>query len=193
MIDPKLQTRYARGCGMAALDYTAAANQAYFEATSQVIDFWSRALGTDEREAEQRSWYRHPDQGARAASATFPNLPNPFVAQASAWQAMITAPWTLTPAAWPAAFMMMSGGVPQSVAWPAAEATAAATDAAMAATEAVTNACASYRSDGGHAVAQIVMLPIKTGLAAAGAFPFASAFQSAAMPWQALFSPNVGF
>ena len=49
------------------------------------------------------------------------------------------------------AFMMMSSGVPHSVAWPTAEANAAVMDAADAATQSIKQVFASYRTDGGHA------------------------------------------
>lgn len=194
MIEPKLQARFSRGCAMAAIDYTAAAQQAYFEATEQMLRFWSHALA--EQKDPPRSWYRHPDAELPLAApwldprtafnpaSVFQGLAS---AQARAWQSMMTAPWTLSPAAWPMAYMMMSSGVPQSVAWPTAEANVAAADAAQAATEAVEQAFSSYRSDGGHAVAQIVMLPIKAGLAAA-ALPFAAAWPGSQM----VFGPPFG-
>lgn len=195
MIEPQLQARFSRGCTLAALDYTAAAQQAWFEAAEQMLQFWQQAFSLPA--ASSRSWYRHPDsQGAAVASAwlsprsapgaalVFQGLAN---AQAKAWQSMMTAPWTLSPAAWPMAFVMMSSGVPQSVAWPAAEANAAAVDAAQAATEAVEQAFSSYRSDGGHAVAQVVMLPIKASLAAVAALPFAAGWPGSQM--QFVFSP----
>jgi hypothetical protein len=53
--------------------------------------------------------------------------------------------------AWPMAFMLMASGVPHSVAWPAAEANAAAMDAADAAAVTVRQVFASYQTDGGHA------------------------------------------
>ena len=54
------------------------------------------------------------------------------------------------------AFAMMAFGVPRSVAMPAAEANAAAFEAAEAAAAPFQDAFASYRSDGGHASAQII-------------------------------------
>jgi hypothetical protein len=59
------------------------------------------------------------------------------------------------PMAWPMAYSMMAVGVPRSVAWPTAEANAAALDAAETATRSINNAFSSYRSTGGHALAQI--------------------------------------
>ena len=49
------------------------------------------------------------------------------------------------------AFMMVSSGVPHTVAWPTAEANAAVLDAADAATQSIKKAFASYHTEGGHA------------------------------------------
>jgi hypothetical protein len=66
-----------------------------------------------------------------------------------------TFPFSAPPAAWPMAFMMMSSGVPHSVAWPTAEANAAVMDAADAATQSIKQVLASYRTDGGHGTSQV--------------------------------------
>ena len=210
MLDARQQARFARGVTLAAMDYTAATHQAAFETTRQMLSFWSTAFGAAAPEPEPRSWYRHPDaphdhapRGHFAAGiqlsfpfpagsmAGWPFAPMPMANPLAAWQAigqaMATAPWTLSPAAWPSAFMMMAGGVPKSVAWPAAEANAALADAASAVSEAVDRSYSQYRSDGGHAVAQIIMLPLKAGLAVLAAAPFAGALPH--MPWQAVFAP----
>lgn len=220
MIEPNLQSRIVRGFTMAAFDYSAAAHQAAFEAARQILGFWSAAIGGSEPEPERRSWYRHPDE-PQSGRTTLRSSPvpeflfaafgaNPFAAATGAtgpftgnpvgaWQAMLTAPWTLTPAAWPMAYMMVAGGIPKSVAWPAAEANVAAADAAIAMGEAVDQAYSRYRSDGGHAVAQIIMLPLKASVVALAALPLATsgspfaavpfANMMSAMPWQMVFSP----
>jgi hypothetical protein len=58
--------------------------------------------------------------------------------------------------AWPMACGMMAFGIPQSVAWPAAQANVAAMDAFQTAAKSVEEAVVSYRSEGGHAVARVV-------------------------------------
>jgi hypothetical protein len=67
----------------------------------------------------------------------------------AAW--LTTLPFASAPASWPMAFMMMSSGVPHTVAWPTAEANAAVLDAADAATQSIKKVFASYHSEGGHA------------------------------------------
>ncbi len=69
-------------------------------------------------------------------------------------------PFTAPTAAWPMAFMMISQGVPQAVAWPTAEANAAVLDAAEVARRSISQAFASYQSEGGHAAGGNVWPPI---------------------------------
>ncbi len=61
-------------------------------------------------------------------------------------------PIAASPAVWPMAFMLMSAGVPRSVAWPTAEANAAVMEAADVAAVSVKQVFASYQTPGGHAV-----------------------------------------
>ena len=82
-----------------------------------------------------------------------PSMPNPFQLW-SAWTSM--SPWQANPIVWPMVVAMMSYGVPREVAVPTAEANAAALDAAESATQSVKNAFSSYRSEGGHASAQMM-------------------------------------
>ena len=67
--------------------------------------------------------------------------------------------WTHAPryaaSTWPAALSMMSAGMPQSVAWPMADANRAMIDATQEAAKALDDTFSAYRSDSGHAVAQI--------------------------------------
>ena len=55
--------------------------------------------------------------------------------------------------------MIMSAGMPYKVASPSAKASTAAMDAAHAAHQQMDKIYSAYRSDGGHAAAQIVMMP----------------------------------
>jgi hypothetical protein len=83
--------------------------------------------------------------------------------------------------AWPMAYSMIASGVPESVAWPAAEANAAVMDAATAVTQQVEHAFASYQSAGGYATAHI--WPPKSGaLALTALAPFAAWWSMAGTP-----------
>ena len=89
---------------------------------------------------------------APAPAAPRPTYWNPF----EAWLALFPMPATFsTPAAapmvWPMAFMLIASGVPRQVAWPTAEANAAAMEAADAAAVSVRQAFSSYHTEGGHA------------------------------------------
>jgi hypothetical protein len=59
----------------------------------------------------------------------------------------------------PLTAMMMQAGFPYDVASPSAKAGTAAMDAADAARQQLDNVMAAYRSDGGHAAAQLVTMP----------------------------------
>lgn len=59
----------------------------------------------------------------------------------------------------PLTAMLMSSGMPYTVAAPSAKASTCAMDAADAAREQMEKVYAAYRTDGGHAAAQLVMLP----------------------------------
>ncbi len=59
----------------------------------------------------------------------------------------------------PLTSMLMSSGMPYSVASPSAKAGTAAMDAADAAREQIDKMYSAYRSDGGHATAQLIVLP----------------------------------
>lgn len=100
----------------------------------------------------------NPWDGRTAANA----VPTPM-SLFSAWLSMF--PLRGPPTAWPMAFVMIAAGVPQQVAWPTAEANAAAMEAAETATKTMNQIFSSYRSDGGHAVAQLAV-PHKLMLAA---------------------------
>jgi hypothetical protein len=125
-----------------------------------------------------RSWYRQPDTMADPVAlmrvwmpAASPTMqPAPFLVWATAPggaqnAAMLLAAWQpwlrlwaqQTPMqAWPTALMLMAIGMPSAAAWPTAEAQAHAMAASAKAAEGLGQMFASYRSDGGHALAQIV-------------------------------------
>lgn len=56
----------------------------------------------------------------------------------------------------PIAFGLMAFGIPRTAAWPAAEASAHAMEASRKAAEGLEQMFSTYRSDGGHAIAQII-------------------------------------
>ncbi len=87
------------------------------------------------------------------------------------WMKLTTDFWFNRAPNWPAAtgwmmwqtpmtLMLMSTGMPHSVASPAARASAASLDAADAAHQQMTRAFAAYRSDGGHASAFVAPWPL---------------------------------
>mgnify|MGYP001355741715 CR=1 FL=1 len=181
MLDVDDQSRYVQSCSEAAFGYFAAANSAWMEAARRPLEMWSSALAACAPKPEPKSWYRHPDERGGAQSAVPPWISawsgqnSPFawfgapgatmpaaMAWPFGWPAQFIQPWLemvsspRAATAWPMAFMMMSFGIPMSVARPAAEANAAAMDATRIATAAVERAFAVYRSDGGHASTHVV-------------------------------------
>jgi hypothetical protein len=72
----------------------------------------------------------------------------------AAWWGMF--PLTGNPASWPMAYGLMTAGMPREVAFPTAEANTAAIEAAEVATEAINTVFASYRSESGYAMAQVI-------------------------------------
>lgn len=68
--------------------------------------------------------------------------------------------------AWPMAYSMIAQGVPDSVAWPAAEANAAVIDATAVLTEQAQQTFASYQSAGGFAMAHVLAPKTLTAFAA---------------------------
>lgn len=170
-----LTQRMATSSAEAAAGYATAAVAAYVDWTNQVMGFWANTLDSMMGAAQPRSWYRHPDNSARTRPfgpmgfAFTPTTPpyfgagaparnpgnaaatmlNPFGLWLKAW------PLQGNPAAWPMAFAMMGMGLPRSVAYPLAEANTAAMDAVQTANRAMNESFSAYRSDGGHASAQI--------------------------------------
>lgn len=102
-------------------------------------------------------------------TAATPSLPmTPPCAEQ--WMKAYTDLWVRQPMAWasgnpfalwqsPMTMMMMSAGLPYSVASPAARASTASMDAADAAQQQMNKVYAAYRTEGGHTAAQLVVLP----------------------------------
>lgn len=183
-------TRIATSTANAATGYATAAVAAYVDLASQMFGCWANAVDTMMGTAtEPKSWYRHPDQNRGFTPAlawpwtgwTAAALPgsnggafNPMAMWFKAW------PLQGNPAAWPMAFALMGFGVSRSVAYPLAEANTAALDAMATAGSAVEQTFARYRSDGGHATAQI---SYATPVAMAAALPIGL---NAMAPWLGL-------
>ena len=187
MLDPKLQARFARSCTDAAFGYTAATIAAYADLTSRVLNFWADALqptgddktpGTKEQAGfsflrqgtmptpfSPFDWMNDPRWLPPTANSAIGNaLSSPF----AAWFGML--PVTASPAVWPIAVMLMSAGVPRSVAWPTAEANVAVMDAADAAAVSVKQVFESYQTGGGQAVTSF--WPPNSFMTLAGFSPF---------------------
>ena len=183
--------RIATSSAEAASGYANAAVAAYVDFAGQMLGAWAQTVDTMMGGKEPpKSWYRHPEReqqlsffGAPAwtwwaqpfaggAAGQF----NPFLAWTNAW------PLQGNPAAWPMAFAMIGMGVSRSVAFPLAQANTAALDAARAAGQAIEEGFSSYRSDGGHASAQI---RFSGGNAMASVLPFGVALMA---PWMAAIS-----
>lgn len=213
MLEADKQIRFANSCADAALGYAVAATAAYGALATQMLEMWKQVLPPDP-EPEPSSWYRHPDlpkrqdsqrallpwapflaaaqaPGTQLALPFAPAAANPYAALLNAWTAAPAAMlefWGMSraPVAWPMAFMMISAGLPRSVAVPAAEANAAVLDAAEIAGEALQNAYSRYRTDSGHAAAHVVFSKERAGpvpgLMAFAVAPIAWPWLSAAMP-----------
>jgi hypothetical protein len=179
VLDTELQARFARSCTDAAFGYARAATAAYAAVATQTFEFWAKAASPPSPAPSMPNIWtsatrRGADQSAALPFGGWPNpaleffkLPNPWTAggQGSVAAQMAFAPvaawWGMfplsgNPASWPLAYVLMTAGVPSAVAWPTAEANTAAIDAAEAATDALNKVFASYRTDSGYAMAQVI-------------------------------------
>ncbi len=210
MLDNGLQARFAKSCSDAAFGYARAANAAYVAAAQQTLEFWSEAAREASRSVERsrggsdEAWQEPVRDFWRKAANPW-SAPTPWsvmgsmpfgvpptaqqfaMQQMTAWWGMF--PLRSGPASWPGAYALMSAGVPKEVAWPTAEANAAALDAAQVATQQVEHfksAFASYRTETGFATSQMratqsafAMLMVAPLMAAMSAVP-AVAYHGAA-------------
>lgn len=207
MLDTELQARFARSCTEAAFGYARAATAAYAAVASQTFEFWANAAKPSSgRSSVPQAWGSPARTAADYTVAlpfgTWPNpaleffkFPNPWTAAGAggaaaqlafspvaAWWGMF--PLNGNPASWPMAYSLMTAGVPRAVAWPTAEANVAAMEAAEAATDALNSAFATYRSESGYAMAQVIaprqllaammMAPLGASLA----FPWTMAYRA---------------
>ena len=175
-----------QSCAEAATGYAAAATAAYTEMASHALDFWCTALsGLAETPAsDDKSVQRcmsvattEPPFGMSAADW------NPFVwfdprRFESLWKlnfltppgdAMLAmangVPLRGTSASWGMAKVMIDSGVPRSVAWPTAEANAAALKAADTASNGLRTIVAQFHTDSGFASVARGMTPTMMALA----------------------------
>ncbi len=167
MHNTDLQSRFAKSYLDAMHGYMNASAAASNAVMGNVFDFWATAAKT-----------MASGKPPAPAPAMLPMMPwgfpmmaptaMPFWSQPTAnpaanvmmpfefWMSMT--PFGRSPVVLQMAYGMMAFGVPRDVAMPTAEANAAAFDAAEIAVGPFQNAFSSYRSDGGHATAQIKFL-----------------------------------
>lgn len=185
MLDARLQARLTENCRDAAVGYANASAAAMNACAQQMLNFWTAPFAQSQRKpatparGDNLSWFNPAGYAAQWGNATSPFPVNPWMAMAP-WMPRQVAPqpamafplmamsMAFGPAAtwwsnamrgptfaWPMAYSMMAQGVPDSVAWPAAEANAAMADAANTIKEQAQSAFASYQSAGGFAMAHI--------------------------------------
>lgn len=95
-----------------------------------------------------------PFMGPLAGMLTPPNTPSfGMLAPWQTWLRLFPLPTSAT--TWPMAAALMAAGMPQGAAWPTAEAGAHVLAATQKAVQGIEEIFASYRSEGGHALAQI--------------------------------------
>jgi hypothetical protein len=218
MFDASLQSKLAQSYADAMLGYAEAATAAYVSAFGQVLDFWAGAARAASGVEPERSRSRLPTlfaPGRQGQLELWPStgeafwpfatpwsynpwaslrafsLPGPALADMMQpfgsffWPA---ASWRQSQVVWPMAFAMISFGVPRGVAFPAAEANASALEAAEAAGAVLQNAFSSYRSEGGHASAQLVLLKrfaaalMLTALSTAALWPLMAGVSAGSRP-----------
>lgn len=178
MLDSRLQARLTQNYSDAAVGYANASVAAMNAFAQQAMNFWlpqARSAPAPVPRRDHLSWFNPSSGMDRTPVYTNPWFAfNPWVAQPVPFRPQPQAPhlmvmasafapwaawWTTAMRgptfAWPMAYSMMAHGVPDSVAWPAAEANAAVIDAATTITEQAQNTFASYQSAGGFAMAHI--------------------------------------
>lgn len=198
--------RITRGCTEAAMGYAAAATAAYTDLAGRMLDFWCTALsGLSDAPPPPAEDAKNPYLTTQAPADLEPPFGmsmadwcpfslldprrfeafwrlDPLTPPSMAMMAMANAmPMRGTSGSWGMARVMIDSGVPRAVAWPAAEASAAALDAADAASQGVTKVLASFHSENGFAMATRSMTP--SLLALAGTLAVSMPFTDFAMPW----------
>lgn len=159
MYDSELQSRFAASTLDAMQGYMSASNAASAAAMGNILDFWSSTAkafasgGLRPAESAMPSW---PQPWPQTWPQAWPQMANRDAAYMQPWDVwMSMTPFGRPPVVLQMAYAMMAFGVPREVAMPTAEANLAAIDAAETAAKPFKDAFSTYRSDGGHATAQI--------------------------------------
>ena len=188
MWDLNLQMRFWRSLTEAFLESTTASMAAAGEFQSKLLaedappktkvipaqvspfnpfDWWQTAIACNPFLSPPTPPRREPTSGSMFWNPwlSVPAAPQP----ADQWMKFYADLWTRPPAwtastpwaLWqtPMTMMFMSFGMPHSVASPAARASAASFDAADAAQQQMQKVYSAYRSDGGHAATQLIVMP----------------------------------
>jgi hypothetical protein len=170
----------SRSCTEAALGYAAAATAVYTEFACRAFDFWGVALSglVEEPVAEKaKAVTKGPEVTTEPRFGMSADDWNPLswleprrfealwkmdatTTPVSAMFAMANAvPLRGTSTSWGMAKVMIDSGVPRSIAWPTAEANAAALDAADAASNGFRRIVASFHTESGYATSARSMTP----------------------------------
>jgi hypothetical protein len=183
MLDTRTQARLTQNFHDATVGYANASAAAMNAMAQQALDFWMapmRPQPQTQRHRDHLSWF-NPHGSEHYWGRPQPAVTNPWLAfapwavgpPAARYQPPVAAPqmmamtWAFAPFAmwwnsmrgptfaWPMAYCMMAQGVPDSVAWPTAEANAAVLDAATTISDQTQQAFATYQSAGGFATAHV--------------------------------------
>jgi len=174
--------RITQCCAEAATGYMAAATAAYTELASCALDFWCTALSglaEEETKPEPRACPVAEPAFGMAIADWNPLMwfdPRRFDAlwrldfmtpPATAMLAVANTALPLrgTSASWPMAKVMIDSGIPRSVAWPTAEANAAALSAADTAANGLRRVLAKFHNDNSFGSSTQNMTPTMMALA----------------------------
>ncbi len=179
-MDP-VTKQISRSCSQAVFGYGAAATAAFTEMACCALDFWSVALSGFAEETTSKTTTNEAQPVARPVSEPAFGMavedwspmswfdPRRFEAlwRMDSTTPPVTAMMTManaiplrgTSTSWGMAQVMIDSGVPRSIAWPAAEANAAALEAADAASNGFRKVVASFHSESGYATTARAMTP----------------------------------
>jgi hypothetical protein len=170
----------SRSCTEAALGYAAAATAVYTELACRALDFWGVALSglvEEPVEEEAKAVTKRPEVSTEPKFGMSADDWNPLswfeprrfeaLWKMDATTTPVSAMFTMANAvplrgpstSWGMAKVMIDSGVPRSIAWPTAEANAAALDAADAASNGFRKIVASFHTQSGYATSARSMTP----------------------------------
>ncbi|MDZ4843382.1 MAG: hypothetical protein SH859_14750 [Hyphomicrobium aestuarii] len=174
MFDPEMAGRAAHRATESAMAATTSYAEAMTAACSEMmmfgLDLWSAALSGFTGDPVPPARHAKPTASFGQSHEDWAGLPWLDPNKVSCWMRMASpispldflngwgsgVPLRGTPASWPGAMSMIDAGIPRSVAWPAAEANAAALDAAAAAVEPMRKVFATAHGDSGFASSPFV-------------------------------------